>query len=107
MKASDWIDPKFCAEPWALTHRRAMRFQTTALATAIDAWCYYASHHQAQFGSKIGDDQVLGPAWAKWGEALLTLLNGDLNGMDGGTLDKIIRDNLTEQGYDPDGERNV
>lgn len=69
---------------------------------SIDEWCSYAIAHQERFESKIGDDYVLGPAWARWGFALRELLNGDMGAADCGTLDTILCDNLTEQGFNPD-----
>lgn len=73
-----------------------------AVAFAIQAWCEYAQAHQKRFESKIGEDCVLGPAWAAWGAALRTLLNGERGHLDCGTINTILHDNLTEQGFDPD-----
>lgn len=73
-----------------------------AIGRAIGAWCDYARNHAERFGSPIGQDYVLGPAWARWGFALRELLNGELGRLDGGTLDTILHDNLAEQGYNPD-----
>jgi len=78
----------------------------SAMALMVRGWCEYAQSHKDQFGSEIGDDRVLGDEWMAIGRAMLDLLNGALGRLDGGTLDAIIRDNLTEQGFDPDsGER--
>lgn len=96
---------------WQDYHVRAVRYSYTPPADdrveaqmirAIGAWCDYAAAHARTYGSKIGDDYVLGPAWARWGFALRDLLIGDLGRLDGGTLDTIIHDNLKEQGFDPD-----
>lgn len=73
-----------------------------AIVHGIGGWINYAEAHQARFGGKIGDDYMLGPAWAHWGFALRDLLNGDLGRLDGGTLDTIIHTNLAEQGFNPD-----
>lgn len=73
-----------------------------AMGRAIGAWCDYARNHEARFGSKIGDDYVLGPAWARWGFALRDLLNGDCGRLDCGTLDTILHDNLADQGFNTD-----
>ena len=67
---------------------------------AIQAWTIYADTHAEQYESDIGEDHILGPAWASWGLSLRTLLNGELGpGVDAGTLDHIIVENLTRQGY--------
>jgi len=73
-----------------------------SMVRAIGAWCDYAIAHAAAYERQIGQDYVLGVAWARWGFALRELLNGDLGRLDGGTLDAIIHDNLAEQGFDPD-----
>lgn len=82
---------------------RAPRWQEGSIVQAIGAWCDYAATHEVRFESPIGQDYVLGPAWARWGFALRELLNGNLGRLDAGTLDTIIHDNLAEQGYNPDG----
>jgi hypothetical protein len=77
-----------------------------ALVIMLRGWLEYAESYKARFESEIGDDYVLGNEWFAIGVAMLSLLNGDLGRLDGGTLDAIIRDNLTEQGFDCDlGER--
>jgi hypothetical protein len=63
-----------------------------ALRDAIVAWANIAEAHDDAFSRRIGDDSVLGAAWKQMGHALITMLNGDLGGLDGGTLDKLIRD---------------
>ena len=76
------------------------------LVQMIKGWTDYSEIHKVRFGSEIGEDCVLGDEWFAIGMAMLGLLNGDLGRLDGGTLDTIIRDNLTEQGFDCDlGER--
>lgn len=73
-----------------------------AMVRAFDAWIDYALAHQKRFDSPIGEDYVLGPAWARWGFALRELLNGEAGSLDCGTLDSILCHNLTEMGFDPD-----
>lgn len=87
---------------WKARHLRAVQSPMHPVARALASWISYADEHARRFGSQIGEDYVLGPAWARWGLALRELLNGDLGQMDGGTLDTIIHTNLTEQGYYPD-----
>lgn len=77
-----------------------------AVVLMVRGWLEYAESHKAAYQSNIGDDYVLRDEWYKIGEALLGLLNGNIGRLDAGTLDEIIRDNLIEQGFDPErGER--
>lgn len=91
---------------WKERHMAAVNNPTRSLGGGVvmglKAWVLYAEQHAQRFESDIGQDYVLGPAWAQWGLSLRTLLNGELGGLDGGTLDHIIYQNLKEQGYDPD-----
>lgn len=106
MKRYDWVNPQYInRDPWAARHLTAIHNPRSAPASSeeaivkmLRAWIDYAHSHKARFESEIGQDGVLGPAWSDVGKSMLTLLNGDLGRLDGGTLDQIIRDNLTEQG---------
>lgn len=109
LKRYDWIEPRFAREAWGRRHIDALyvpqgapNSSEQAIVEGLRAWINYAHNHQARFEQGIGTDGVLGPAWAQWGAALRTLLNGDLGRLDGGTLDHIIAYNLTEQGFNPD-----
>lgn len=96
----------------------------------IMGWLTYADQYETQYGSAahqdepcdecnaevgercrpdctsgnrtLGDDYVLGAAWEAIGHELLTLLNGDLGRLDGGTLDHAIRAAFTLAGLDGD-----
>lgn len=88
---------------WQGRHMRAVRATPQhSIVIALDAWCEYASAHKRRYESTIGEDYVLGPAWARWGAAVRELLNGECGNLDCGTLDHIIHANLIEQGFDPD-----
>jgi hypothetical protein len=90
---------------WQARHLSALRAPSTSerpIVAAFAAWIEYARAHEVRFHSGIGDDGVLGPAWAQWGVALRTLLNGDCGRLDCGTLDGILYHNLINQGFDPD-----
>lgn len=84
---------------WKDRHAKAVRSRAIPVVEAIRAWCDYATVHKTLYGSSIGQDYVLGPAWAEWGRAMRTLLNGDLRGADAGTLDTILCGNLVNQGF--------
>lgn len=91
---------------WSTRHLKAVTSPGTGFERAyvemLRGWLRYADVHATRYDSGIGDDGVLGPLWARIGDALLGLLNGDLGNMDGGTLDGIIRDTLLAEDFDPD-----
>ena len=70
----------------------------------LTGWVTYADRHFAENGKGLSGDAILGPAWARVGSALRTLLNGDCGRLDCGTIDSMIHDTLTKHGYDPDIE---
>jgi len=74
----------------------------SALRDMIRGWAEYAEMHETSYGSLIGNDYVLGPAWAEQGKALITLLNGVTGRFDCGTLDGFIRDTMKNNGTDPE-----
>ncbi len=111
MKTLDYLPNTHDTGGWKTRHMRAISQartfsivvnQETVIVRALDTWVGYAIAHQARFESPIGEDYVLGPAWARWGFALRELLNGETGRLDCGTLDTILCDNLAEQGYNPD-----
>jgi hypothetical protein len=77
-------------------------FNTSALPMMIRGWAKYADDHSAVFGSTIGEDYVLGDEWETIGRAIRGLLNGELGGLDGGTVDGLICEMLEAEGFDPD-----
>jgi hypothetical protein len=89
---------------WKLHHNNALAnpIGLEVIGGIIAHWAEYGFEHQNAYESTLSEDYVLGPAWAKIGEGLLALLNGDLGRLDGGTLDSVIRTSLQAQGWDPD-----
>lgn len=83
-------------------HIRGARslFYRGAVRKLVLGWAEYADACRGEFDSTIGEDGFLGEAWKDIGEALLTLLNGELGGFDGGSLDANIRNFAKEQGVD-------
>jgi hypothetical protein len=59
-----------------------------------------AEIHQRRYGSGIGDDGLLGPAWASVATNLRTLLNGESGRLDCGTIDSAIIEVATLAGFD-------
>ena len=88
-------------------HRQAIDHRYTreprygrAIRKMLEGWAEYAEATQVEFGSRIGDDGVLGPAWGNIGEALKTLLNGPLGGWDAGSLWHNIAETLEANGIE-------
>lgn len=71
-----------------------------SIAEMVDGWLQYADAHRERFDSRIGDDYVLGPAWAKIGSGLRDLLSGETGRFDCGTLDAILNNALNAEGFD-------
>ncbi len=91
---------------WQDRHLAAIRVPSRSeenVGDMIGAWAQYADSHKARFESGIGQDYVLGPAWAGIGVSLLTLLNGECGRFDCGTLDGFIRDTMEAEGFNDDG----
>jgi len=106
MKPYDYISETMPdSSGWKERHSDALwspRQHEQPIANLLRAWCDYAEVHKRAYHSKIGEDGVLGEPWAQIGSNLLRLLNGATGRLDCGTLDSIIRDNLMEQGFNPD-----
>lgn len=84
------------ANNWGALHRR--KWGESHIGAMVTAWAAYADTHFYRYESRIGDDGVLGDPWASIGKAILELLNGELGGLDGGTVDALIRDILANEG---------
>ena len=91
----------YAGEGWARQHMLAWeksdasndsgkRRMEGLIRDGIMAWARYGEEHHMQYGSDIGDDGVLGPAWKAWGSGLRDLLNGETGRLDCGTLDGLF-----------------
>ena len=91
-------------EAWAKRHDHAIKTPMCpheyAIGRMVKAWMMYEYAYRERFESEIGDDYVLGPAWAKIGHELRTLLNGELGRLDAGTLDGALVKLLEKHGED-------
>jgi hypothetical protein len=100
--------PKFTTPDttgWQARHNAALTTpQPTeaGIVRLLHGWADYADIHKRRYESGIGDDGVLGPAWAAIGANVRTLLNGETGRLDCGTLDSFICSTLTAEGFDPD-----
>lgn len=93
---------------WQRRHLNAW-FKTdsaNAIPNMLHALAGYADKHAQRFESRLGDDYFLSPPWASMLLNVRTLLNGELDGLDGGTLDGLILDMLALEGFDENGEKN-
>lgn len=87
---------------WEDRHRGAYlspRKNERPIVSMLEALAAYADQHKAQFGRDLADDGFLGPAWLEMCRSFLQLLNGDLGRLDGGTLDKSVREMCRMAGF--------
>lgn len=98
------LHPSHGVQDWRQRHDGALQTPLMGieepLVDMLRGWHAYARAHIARYGVKLGDDYVLGPAWFQIGSAMLRMLNGELGRLDGGTLDKFIRQTLLDNGFD-------
>jgi hypothetical protein len=83
---------------WQYQHQDAMLSPNAREKPVVDmvrSWIDYRKQHKARYDSDILEDYVLGPEWRAIGNALLGLLNGETGRLDCGTLDSLIRMELT------------
>ena len=73
-----------------------------SVPTMLRAAAAYADSHFRRYESGIGEDGVLGLGWVAILQGCRTLLNGDIGGLDGGTVDSLICAMLVNEGFDPD-----
>lgn len=64
--------------------------QAAGIMAMLRALAIYADAHKSRYSTPIGQDGVLGKAWAQSLGGVRALLNGELNGLDGGTIDGAI-----------------
>lgn len=90
---------------WQDRHVRAFNVPhgfEAAIVSLLTGWAIYADAHRARYESKLGDDYVLGVAWAATGRAIHSLLDGETGRLDCGTLSSFIHDTLTSEGFNAD-----
>lgn len=83
---------------WSRRHNAAWPFST--IGKLIEGAAAYADDHHDKFGSRIGDDGVLGEHWADILRGVRGLLNGDCGNLDCGTVDALIVRMLNAEGFD-------
>jgi hypothetical protein len=73
-----------------------------AFVKMYDGWRAYAQAHRYAYKSPIGDDYVLRVPWQAIGLSLLAMLNGETGRLDCGSMDKVIRQILAQEGCPAD-----
>jgi hypothetical protein len=99
-----WINPDISdMGGWKGRHRMAILAPVgpeRSIVGLLKGWIDYTNQHAARYESGIGDDGVLGPEWESIGRGILGLLNGESGRLDCGTLDSLIRNVLSSEGFD-------
>ena len=93
MQSTDWKTRHTAA--W-IAPREGFEESIVGLTQAYFA---YANAHKELYESLIGDDYVLGPQWAAVGAAIIGLLNGETGRLDCGTIDSMVRNTATDNGW--------
>jgi hypothetical protein len=87
---------------WLERHEKAWQNPIEAerpIVGLIKAWLDYARDYHTRYTfTGVADDGVLGEPWVRIGDNILSLLNGELGRLDGGTLDKLIRETIEKEG---------
>lgn len=81
-------------------HHRAWR--THPWAATFEGLQTLANRHRDRYGTPIGEDCVLGPAWLSALRALRVLLNAELGDLDAGICDRYLIDLASEHGSNLD-----
>lgn len=90
---------------WEILHNAALQtpsVKEVGVVQLLQSWETYANNHRARFETSIGDDAVLARYWSDIGSAIIGLLNGDIGRLDGGTVDKYVRELARENGVKGD-----
>lgn len=88
---------------WGARHCAAWREPQpveAGIVGLIQAAAVYADSHKSRFGSKVGDDGVLGDHWADILRNVRGLLNGECGRLDCGSVDGLILSMLEAEGFD-------
>ena len=87
---------------WLIHHCRTWIGSNDArpLRHLITGLAVYADQHKRRYDSNIAEDNILGAAWLDMWQGVRTLLNGELWGLDGGTLDALLLQIAEVAGYD-------
>lgn len=87
-------------EAWSAHRLQDSQRVKRPIVAMILACADYADAHEKRFESGIGEDGVLGLEWESMVKAVRGLLNGELGGLDGGTLDSLLCRMLEAEGFE-------
>jgi hypothetical protein len=88
---------------WAVRHCEAFdkpRGPEYPIINLLYALADLATEHESTYGSKIGDDGVLGEYWLQIARGLVGMLNGECGRLDCGTADRTVRALAKACGFD-------
>lgn len=74
-----------------------------AMGAMLRGWSEYADAYAARYGDAVGDDAVLGDAWQRIGDGLRALLDGEVGGLDCGSIDANVLDCMARNGVEVGG----
>lgn len=80
-------------EGWWIKHRDVfedLSHREHPIAALMRALGLYETRHYETYKELLAHDQVLGPCWLTMFFEVRRLLNGELNGMDGGLCDSML-----------------
>lgn len=88
---------------WIDRHQQALQRSYgsgMAIRMVLQGLAIYAEQHRKRYDSEIGSDGVLGRAWVESLRGVRDLLNGELDGLDAGTIDSAICALAKNEGVD-------
>lgn len=99
-------DKKFKENEWGKRHVRAFKSGQDGLGGAyvemLKGWARYADAHRSRYESGVSECAYTGEEWERIGRSLLGLLSCEIGNLDGGTMDGLIREILTNEEFDAD-----
>ena len=95
-KGSGW--GKRHVSAWVMP-RKAYEASIVAIVTALAT---YADAHREAYDAPLGEDAILGEAWANMVRSARVLLNGECGRLDCGTLDGLLLGMLEAEGLESD-----
>ena len=105
-------DESFHENKWGERHFKAWTLPNTGseamIKSLIVGWIGYADQYHASTGfepsSTLAEDTYAGQYWIEIAHSIINLLSMDLGRLDGGTLDRIVREVAMNEGFTEDVE---
>ncbi len=92
-------------EGWKNRHVRAWltpKGFEAPFVSLIEGLQDYRVEYEARYGSKIGDDYVLGTSYLKLAKTIIELLAGETGNLEAGEVEHLIRRTLDAAGFTED-----